>query len=418
MNDYVADHHAAMEAIDDADAARKRGDEVRAKAATRRALVLEARAAANVPKGLEPTRSVLYRSAASVAVELGETIEARRLASEGLRGEPPAEIKAELFQVLDGLDDRAGSASNETHVVQQLRIRSASNRSRPLTIPSVTNIQNRWIATLDELTDGMNQFVPVAAGVGSFIVKFQIERADHDYAQVAKALRELEDVGAHLIEIPTRGARAKKSKDQLKRLDAVRRVIELLGALAEADAVLEVTTQLDEEDPKTFDLQAPTKQLLEAAQRVSATRIPSMDVPQANDLAKVFRFVELVHSGEYPTPESLDVVDRQVNYYRRAAEILGYLKDGRLTPGGRVLARASRAEQWQSALERFTASDVGSAWIDWCEVSTMLEIEPTSAADFLRDVTVGLSEATVKRRAASLESWLVQLEAEVGSQEE
>lgn len=412
MRSYVVNHHAAMEALDEADAAKRQKDDSRVKAAMRRAFVLEARAAAGVPHDLEPTRSVLYRSAASIAVELGETIEARRLASEGLRGEPPIEIKLELFQVLDGLENRTASSTNEPRVVQQLRIRSASSRSRPLTVPSVAAIQSRWIATLNELTDDKNRFVPVAAGVGSFIVKFQIERADHDYASVVRALRELEDIGA-IIARP-RG-RSGRSGAQNKRLDAVHRVIELLSVLAEADAALEVTTQLDEEDPRVFDLQVPTSQLLRDAQSVSATRIPSGDVPQANDLAKVFRFVELVHSGEYPTPESLDVVGRQVNYYRRAAEILGYLKDGRLSPGGRLLARARKAERWQSALERFTASDVGSAWIEWCEVSTLLEIEPTSAVDFLREVTVGLSEATVKRRAATLESWHERLEAEVGS---
>lgn len=414
MRDYVADHHAAMEALDEADAATKRGDEARAKAATRRALTLEARAAANVPPRFEPTRSVLYRSAASIAIELGETIEARRLAYEGLRGEPPAEIKAEIFQVLDRIEDQPAVASDGARVVQQLRIRSVSRSPRPLTIPIVAQIQSLWIAVLDGLTDGMSQFVPVAAGVGSFIVKFQIQRADHDYREVTEALRELEDV-ATIIAKPR--AKNAKSKDQLKRLEAVRRVVELISALAEADAALEVTTHLDDHDSITFDLQAPTNQLLRDAQSVSATRIASGDVPQANDLEKVFRFVELVQSGEYPTPDSLDVVGRQINYYRRAAEILGYLKDGRLTPGGRLLARASKAAKWQSALERFSASDVGSAWIEWSEVSSLLDVDPTSATDFLRDMAVGLSEATVKRRAASLESWHAQLEAEVGSQE-
>lgn len=112
MRDYVADHYAAMEALDEAAAAMRRGDDARAKVATRRAFVLEARAAAGAPNDLEPTRSVLYRSAASIAVELGETIEAQRLAHEGLRGKPPAEIKAELFHVLDGLDDRVVSDPN------------------------------------------------------------------------------------------------------------------------------------------------------------------------------------------------------------------------------------------------------------------------------------------------------------------
>jgi hypothetical protein len=105
VSNYVADHHAAMEALDEAEAAARRGDQARARAATRRALLLEARAAANVPRELEPTRSVLHRSAASIAVELGETVEARRLAFEALRGAPPSEIEAEIFEVLDSIID-------------------------------------------------------------------------------------------------------------------------------------------------------------------------------------------------------------------------------------------------------------------------------------------------------------------------
>ena len=49
----------------------------------------------------EPTRSVLLRSAASLALNCGKVREAERLAALGLAGEPPAEIAEELREVLE-----------------------------------------------------------------------------------------------------------------------------------------------------------------------------------------------------------------------------------------------------------------------------------------------------------------------------
>jgi hypothetical protein len=44
----------------------------------------------------EPTRSVLHRSAASLAIDCGELQAAERLITTALSGNPPAEIAAEL----------------------------------------------------------------------------------------------------------------------------------------------------------------------------------------------------------------------------------------------------------------------------------------------------------------------------------
>ena len=62
----------------------------------------ERRAAEELAEALEaePTRSVLYRSAASLAADCGEYSEAERLAGEGLAGRPPAEIADELRGLL------------------------------------------------------------------------------------------------------------------------------------------------------------------------------------------------------------------------------------------------------------------------------------------------------------------------------
>lgn len=45
---------------------------------------------------LEPTRSVLHRSAASIALQMFDTKTARRYAEIGLKGEPPEEVREEL----------------------------------------------------------------------------------------------------------------------------------------------------------------------------------------------------------------------------------------------------------------------------------------------------------------------------------
>ncbi|MGB0388922.1 MAG: hypothetical protein ACPGWR_29220 [Ardenticatenaceae bacterium] len=50
---------------------------------------------------LEPTRSVLHRSAAVLAIECGELREAERLISAGLAGNPPIEIAEELRELLE-----------------------------------------------------------------------------------------------------------------------------------------------------------------------------------------------------------------------------------------------------------------------------------------------------------------------------
>lgn len=61
--------------------------------------------------GLEPTRSVLYRSAASLAWSCQDYAEAERLARTGLAGDPPADIAEELGELLAMLNKPPSSAA-------------------------------------------------------------------------------------------------------------------------------------------------------------------------------------------------------------------------------------------------------------------------------------------------------------------
>jgi hypothetical protein len=87
-----------MELFEESLIARRAGDETRMRALLTEALKLECAAADSVSDdhALEPTRSLLHRSAASIALQNFDTNTARRYVNTGLEGDPPAEIKSEL----------------------------------------------------------------------------------------------------------------------------------------------------------------------------------------------------------------------------------------------------------------------------------------------------------------------------------
>lgn len=98
MSQMQALHQEAMDLAEAAAVARLRGASEQAAQLTRQAFEREAQAAALVASTVdaEPTRSVLYRSAASLAIECGELQVAERLIATALTGNPPLEIAEEL----------------------------------------------------------------------------------------------------------------------------------------------------------------------------------------------------------------------------------------------------------------------------------------------------------------------------------
>jgi hypothetical protein len=91
-------HQQAMDLAEAAAVARLRGSIKQAVQLTHQAFEQETQAAALIANTLEaePTRSVLHRSAASLAIECGELQTAERLIATALSGNPPPEIAEEL----------------------------------------------------------------------------------------------------------------------------------------------------------------------------------------------------------------------------------------------------------------------------------------------------------------------------------
>ncbi len=96
-------HRTAMDLADQAAAAKRAGDEASFMDRTREALEKETLAADLVAEwlDLEPTRSVLHRSAATLAFECGEARRAEQLVGRALAGQPPLEIASELRDLLE-----------------------------------------------------------------------------------------------------------------------------------------------------------------------------------------------------------------------------------------------------------------------------------------------------------------------------
>lgn len=94
-----AKHHHAMELAEQAMAARREGNIESAREGFRIAAELESEAASVMVN--EPTRSILHKSAASLALEAGELRMAEKLIAQALAGEPPEGIAEDLRNLLE-----------------------------------------------------------------------------------------------------------------------------------------------------------------------------------------------------------------------------------------------------------------------------------------------------------------------------
>lgn len=93
MLTIMESHNEAMELADEADLLRRKGETEAARALYARAFELEKQSAMKVADRdqVEPTRSILFRSAASLAIEAGLLRDAEIMIAIGLSGNPPDE---------------------------------------------------------------------------------------------------------------------------------------------------------------------------------------------------------------------------------------------------------------------------------------------------------------------------------------
>ncbi len=228
-------------------------------------------------------------------------------------------------------------------------------------------------------------FTPFDAMAGSLLVTLQVETEASLQEDITRTLRA-----------------AKVNGDQgIGDLDTLRDLLR--------DKKLRVRVAHVEADGDSASLAiTPTEE--PAKSLYSSKKLKTADIPQANELGRIFTLVDLIAEGKDVTPEGIGVTSqRQVQYYTAAARILDLVvAPERLSRLGWLLHVAEGSDRYRRIRAAFEASPCGQSWIEWASVTKLSDIPADSAADFLT-ARSDLSGDTVSRRANTLNVWLKEL---------
>jgi hypothetical protein len=150
------------------------------------------------------------------------------------------------------------------------------------------------------------------------------------------------------------------------------------------------------------------KAMSSAVNDMLGSYLDSTMVPQADSLDRLKKYLGIVDKGRVVTAEELGVDKRQVSYYRDACRLLSLVHDySFLTPLGSKVVASQKESEWIPIIRRqFEESDCGNIWMLNQKVDSILDIDESTAGQFLIDNCNGLSENTSQRRASTLRSWV------------
>lgn len=143
-------------------------------------------------------------------------------------------------------------------------------------------------------------------------------------------------------------------------------------------------------------------------------KIPSEDIPQADNLQDVVRVVEAVNGGARTYQEiaaAIGKVERQGRYYRRAAELLGFIENtppnsSKVTALGRRFLRADRQEGERILTRAVLSSRMIQRMVPFIESFGAHGVERDRLQAFISNVTGTVGPTMVPRRTATIVHWL------------
>jgi PHD/YefM family antitoxin component YafN of YafNO toxin-antitoxin module len=153
-------HHQAMEFADQAFIAILHGKAEEAMVFSRQAFELEREAALELEadKNFEPTRAILFRSAATLALDCREPREAERLAAIGLAGNPPGDLADELREVFQRANAQPPKKSNR-NMPDKLSLPSLLAGIKNLTSPAAADLVKAEAEALKQRLAGIGASV-------------------------------------------------------------------------------------------------------------------------------------------------------------------------------------------------------------------------------------------------------------------
>lgn len=142
-------------------------------------------------------------------------------------------------------------------------------------------------------------------------------------------------------------------------------------------------------------------------------KISSNDIPQADDLSDVLHAVEAVARGADTygaIAATIGKVERQGRYYRRAGEILGFIRNYRnqsvLTPLGKQYLNATGDPQRAIVTKAVLSAPIFQRVIPFLEANGHAGVDRSALERFLSEVTEKVGETMIHRRASTILSWL------------
>jgi hypothetical protein len=349
-------------------------------------------------KGLEDLE--FWRTALAALEALAKRV------TEAGRGDPEEQVFVDAQQFLRRreIEARALLASCEVGAPVQA-IRVADQTPRPA-FGVVSSVVDSWRALFESACAAFELepvMYPLEGRSGSYVVNASIDGAP-DSQRAFESLREL--ISA---EGATLGERLQVSKIDARTYRALLETLKNHRATLEVIMVNAQGEEPVQHEPITLTF-TTAKSVLPPVREIASKTLDSGQIPQADDMTRLFRLLDLLRDGVEVTAESLEVVPRQVNYYKQAGRILHLLSDdNELTGGGTQVARLGHDERRMSLAVLFEESDCGAAWISWSGAATLVELDPESAVAFIRAAVPALSPVTAKRRAQTLTAWQKEL---------
>lgn len=331
----------------------------------------------------------------------------------------PSELSESLLPPPDVFvePDEIESFDVESNWLYELSIKRISSNKKSPGTQVVSSVLEKFQIVLERLMHATAKEInpsdrhtyttyPINAAYGSFEVKFGTESKEYATEALSKlaSILRSNDEG-----IENTARQMALSPYELK---------ELLETIQREKLKIEVKPRFFYQDTLTdFAIDGDLTNKIEALTNTDSPIIPSIKIPQANDLRKVERVVELVASGKDYTFEDFNDMEeklasqRQVRYYEDAAYALDLLtRNYMLTTAGRFfLSRKTQEARYQVLADRFESSDFGWAWIRWSKVDSMVDLDSETAEDFVIACVPELGEDTARRRATTLVKWLAEL---------
>jgi len=286
--------------------------------------------------------------------------------------------------------------SSNVHEVRIYRDRSEKN----IDWNPIQKIINSWNSLYGKLIksqcDEDDSLIPYAASIGSYKSKFIAEKNDLFLSNIQGFIDAIKSEDSDFNSIKEFGIDLDDFEDLLSNLRTYNYKLEIISNTGASIFTIDAKKLASEQE-----------KIQEHNQRYFASDL----VPQADDIYRVIKLIECTAKNELFNEESEGITSRQISYYKHAAKLLGLIKDNGfvLQPlGWKVYYASSNSDKLSLLAGAFENSVCGWAWMKYCDVEDVLDVELESAKDFLIEKANGLSENTAKRRAKTLKSWLTE----------